>query len=141
MDKPQNIEQCMHRSPLTITQDKNIVDAVEMMLEYKLTGLTVVDDHSQVVGVISEVDCIRAILNAIYNDGEADEAGTVADFMTKSVNFCVPSDGIVEVAESMLATKQRRRPVIADGKLVGQVSSGNILWALMEFSRRKVRRS
>jgi CBS domain-containing protein len=141
MDKPQNIEQCMHRSPLTITQDKNIVDAVERMLEYKLTGLTVVDEHSHVVGVISEVDCIRAILNAIYNDGEADEAGTVEDFMTKSVNFCSPSDGIVEVAESMLATKQRRRPVIADGKLVGQVSSGNILWALMEFSRRKVRRN
>jgi len=139
MDKPQNIDQCMHRSPLTITQEKNIVDAVERMLEYKLTGLTVVDAKNNVVGVISEVDCIRAILNAIYNDGEADEAGTVADFMTKQVNSCSPQDGIVEVAESMLATKQRRRPVVSDGKLVGQVSSGNVLWALMEFSRRKVK--
>ncbi len=141
MDKPQNIEQCMHRSPLTITQEKNIVDAVEKMLEYKLTGLTVVDEQQKVVGVISEVDCIRAILNAIYNDGEADEAGCVGDFMTKDVNSCAPQDGIVEVAEAMLATKQRRRPVIVDGKLVGQVSSGNVLWALMEFSRRKVRRN
>lgn len=140
MDKPQNIEQCMHRSPLTITQEKNVVDAVEKMLEYKLTGLTVVDEQQNVVGVISEVDCIRAILNAIYNDGEADEAGSVGDFMTKQVNSCSPHDGIVEVAEAMLATKQRRRPVMVDGKLVGQVSSGNVLWALMEFSRRKVRR-
>jgi CBS domain-containing protein len=140
MEKPQNVDQCMHRAPLTITEDKNIVDAVEMLLEYKLTGVTVVNGNNDVVGVLSEVDCIRAILNAIYNDGEADEAGTVADFMTRSVNFCSPQDGIVEVAESMLATKQRRRPVMVDGKLVGQVSSGNILWALMAFSRRKVRR-
>ena len=38
----------------------------------------------------------------------------------------------------MLETQQRRRPVIENGKLVGQVSSGNVLWALMEYSRRKV---
>jgi predicted transcriptional regulator len=44
----------------------------------------------------------------------------------------------VEVAQSMLQTRQRRRPVIEAGKLVGQVSSSNILWALMEHSRRKV---
>ena len=38
----------------------------------------------------------------------------------------------------MLQSRQRRRPVIDDGKLVGQVSSSNILWALMEHSRRKL---
>jgi len=38
----------------------------------------------------------------------------------------------------MLDNRQRRRPVVDNGKLVGQVSSSNVLWALMEHSRRKV---
>jgi hypothetical protein len=38
----------------------------------------------------------------------------------------------------MLDSRQRRRPVIENGKLVGQVSSSNVLWALMEHSRRKM---
>ena len=46
-------------------------------------------------------------------------------------------DSIVEVAQSMVETRQRRRPVVEGGRLVGQVSSNNILWALMEHSRRK----
>jgi hypothetical protein len=37
----------------------------------------------------------------------------------------------------MIDTRQRRNAVIQDGKLVGQVSSSNILWALMEHSRGK----
>jgi predicted transcriptional regulator len=44
----------------------------------------------------------------------------------------------VEVAQSMLDSHQRRRPVMESGKLVGQVSSSNVLWALMEHSRRKI---
>jgi len=136
MAKPQNIENCMHRSPITIRSDRNIGEAVALLLEYKLTGLTVVDGAGDVVGVISEIDCLKAILTAIYNNGEPD-SGLVSDYMTANPNVCHPSDGIVEVAESMLNTKQRRRPVIEDGKLVGQVSSGNVLWALMEFARHK----
>jgi predicted transcriptional regulator len=58
--------------------------------------------------------------------------------MSTELNVCSPSDSIVEVAQAMLSSRQRRRPVIQEGKLVGQVSSSNILWALMEHSRRKV---
>jgi CBS domain-containing protein len=89
-----------------------------------------------VVGVLSEIDCLKAILNSIYNDGDPDHR-LVNEFMTTKLNTCTPSDSIVEVAQSMLETQQRRRPVLEDGKLVGQVSSGNVLWALMEYSRRK----
>ena len=58
--------------------------------------------------------------------------------MSTDLATCAPGDGIVEVAQAMLDTHQRRRPVLENGKLVGQVSSSNILWALMEHSRRKV---
>ena len=139
MAQPTTIKDCMRRHPLTIHRDASLVHAVEIILENRLTGLTVTDDEGQVVGILSELDCIGATLAAIYNEG--DPAHTlVGDAMTAATEFCKPNDSIVEVAQSMLEHQQRRRPVIENGKLVGQVSSSNILWALIEHSRSKINR-
>ena len=137
MPQPSTINDCMHRNPLTIHHDANLVKAIEIIVENKLTGLTVTDNAGRAVGILSELDCIDAILTAVYNDGNP-EYSLVRDAMVSEVNSCKPADSIVEVAQGMLQTRQRRRPVIADGKLVGQVSSSNILWALMEHSRRRL---
>jgi CBS domain-containing protein len=137
MPTPNTIKDCMRRNPLTINHNANLVQAVETLIEYKLTGVTVVDDEGRPVGVLSELDCIQAVLNAIYNDGDP-EHSLVRDAMTSEIISCGPGDSIVEIAADMLATRQRRRPVIEGGRLVGQVSSSNVLWALMENSRRRV---
>lgn len=137
MATPSNIRDCMRRNPLTINSNANLVQAIEMLVEYKLTGVTVVNDDGVPVGVLSEIDCIKTVLNALYNDGDPEHA-LVQDAMTREINSCAPTDNIVEVAADMLATRQRRRPVLENGRLVGQVSSSNILWALMEHSRRRM---
>lgn len=137
MPQPSTINDCMHRNPLTINLDANLVKAIEIIVENKLTGLTVTDDAGHAVGILSELDCIGAILTAVYNDGSPEHT-MVRDAMVAELNTCKSSDSIVEVAQDMLQSRQRRRPVVDDGKLVGQVSSSNILWALMEHSRRRV---
>ena len=137
MPQPTTINDCMRHNPLTIDRDANLVQAIESIVEYKLTGLTVVDDAGRAVGVLTELDCLQAILTSIYNDGDPEHA-LVRETMNTDVASCKPTDSIVEVAQSMLKSRQRRQSVIEDGKLVGQVSSSNILWALMEHSRRKV---
>ncbi len=137
MAQPTTIRDCMHKHPLTIQPKATLVEAVEMILESRITGLTVTDGEGRVVGILSEIDCLKATLAAVYNDG--DPAYTsVGDAMTPVIDSCQPGDSIVEVAQGMLDSHQRRRPVIEDGKLVGQVSSSNVLWALIEHSRRKV---
>jgi CBS domain-containing protein len=127
----------MRHKPLTVGLDAKLVEAIEIIFEYKLTGLTVIDEQGQAAGVLSELDCIEAVLAAIYNDGDPEHM-LARDAMCTEVVNCEPSDNIVEVAQSMLNSRQRRRPVVEAGKLVGQVSSNNVLWALMEHSRRKV---
>ncbi|MEM1113781.1 MAG: CBS domain-containing protein [Pseudomonadota bacterium] len=136
MPQPTQIADCMRRNPLTIHRDANLVQAIEMIVDNKLTGLTVTDEDGHICGILSELDCLRGVLAAIYNEGDPEHA-LVHEVMTVDVNFCQPRDNIVEVAKDMLDSRQRRRPVIEGGKLVGQVSSSNILWALMEHSRRK----
>jgi len=137
MPQPTKIKDCMRRNPLTIDPEANLVQAVETIVDNKLTGLTVSEGDGTVVGILSELDCIKAVLNAIYNDGNP-EHSLVKDAMSTDLVSCTPEDNIVEVARSMVDSRQRRRPVLEGGKLVGQVSSSNILWALMEHSRRKV---
>ena len=137
MSQPTTISDCMHHKPLTVSPDANLVEAIEIITEYKLTGLTVTGEAGEIVGILSELDCIKGVLTAVYNDGDP-EHSLVRDVMCTDIVSCQPSDSIVEVAQSMLDNRQRRRPVIDNGKLVGQVSSSNVLWALMEHSRRKV---
>jgi CBS domain-containing protein len=136
MPHPTTISDCMRRNPLTIAYDANLVQAIETIIEYKLTGLTVVDAEGSAVGVLTELDCLDAVLTSIYNEGDPEHA-FVRDAMATELPTCKPTDSIVEVAQSMLKHQQRRNTVIEDGKLVGQVSSSNILWALMEHARRK----
>ena len=137
MPQPTKIKDCMRRNPLTINPEANLVQAVETIVDNKLTGLTVCEDDGTVVGILSELDCVKSVLNAIYNDGNP-EHSLVKDAMSTDVVTCTAEDNIVEVARSMVDSRQRRRPVLDGGKLVGQVSSSNGLWALMEHSRSKV---
>ncbi len=70
MSQPTSISDCMRRNPLTIHCEASLVQAIEMIFDYKLTGLTVTDDEGCAVGILSELDCMEAVLNAIYNDGD-----------------------------------------------------------------------
>lgn len=139
MSTPTSIRDCMHRNPLTIGRDAPLVNAIDLLVEFKLTGLTVIDAEGSPCGKITELDCIRAVLNAIYNDGNPDHV-LVSQAMTEEMHACSPEESIVEVAQRMIDSRQRRSAVIEGDRLVGQVSSSNILWALMEHSRARQQR-
>ena len=139
MSTPTSIRDCMHRNPLTIGRDAPLVNAIDLLVEFKLTGLTVIDAEGSPCGKITELDCIRAVLNAIYNDGNPEHV-LVSQAMTEEIHACSPEESIVEVAQRMIDSRQRRSAVIQGDRLVGQVSSSNILWALMEHSRARQHR-
>ena len=111
MPKPTTVKDCMRRNPITIRPDANLVQAIDRIVEYKLTGLTVTDEDGRAVGILSELDCIQAVLTAIYNDGDPEHA-LVSDAMTSDLSTCTTTDNIVEVAQDMVKTRQRRRPVL-----------------------------
>ena len=55
-----NVGQLMTRDPLVVADGAPLVDAAEMMDTFDVTGLPVVDDEGGVVGVISQMDLVRA---------------------------------------------------------------------------------
>lgn len=127
------VRQYMLDKPVKVKADDTIYEAAQKILTNKISGVCVVDDDNTLVGMLSELDCLRAIINNVYNDGDPG-AARVSEFMTKEVEVNHPHDDILNVAESMLDHKHRRRPVVADGKLVGQLTCRQILKAIKDFS-------
>ena len=113
---------------------KNVHEAAQKILENKVSGVAVVDADNNLVGMLSELDCLQAIVSAVYN-GNSPGAALVEDIMTKDVEVNKPGDDIIDVASSMLDHKHRRRPVVENGKLIGQVTCRQILSAIKDFSK------
>lgn len=76
------------------------------------------------------MDCLKAVLSAIYNDQR--ETDKVSAHMTKKVESCEPHSNLETVAADMLEKGRRRRPVVSNGRLVGQVTCRQILSAISQ---------
>ncbi len=126
-----NLRDYMLSHPVKVKADDNLLDAMQVIIDNKISGVCVIDDEENLVGILSELDCLRAALSAIYNEGGI---GTVAQYMA-SDNLVVahPNEDIIDVAQDMLLKNKRRRPVVEDGKLVGQITCRQLLSAVKNF--------
>jgi len=133
-----DLEHYMLKHPVCVHPDANLFEAIHLILVNRISGLCVVDDSGRLVGVLSELDCLRGVLSATYNQTAI---GTVRDMMSASdMQVAHSGDAIVDIAEDMLRHKRRRRPVVdQDGRLVGQITIRQILRAVKEFSSPAVR--
>ncbi len=118
--------------PVSVNVDSDMGEAIRLIIDNKISGLCVVDDHTHLVGILSELDCLRAMLSASYNEGGI---GMVREYMA-SDNLVVanPHEDITNVAQDMLRKNKRRRPVVEDGKLVGQITCRQLLTAVKNFA-------
>ncbi|NVJ66132.1 MAG: CBS domain-containing protein [Gammaproteobacteria bacterium] len=117
----------MTSAMITLAPETDVVEAAQTMLEYRLTGAPVLDDHNRLVGYLSEKDCLHTVLSAIYHGDLGDR---VMDRMTKEVKTCHPDDSIADVAERFLQDNCRMYPVVQKSQLVGMISRQSILKAL-----------
>lgn len=86
-------------------------------------GAAVVRDAEQTVGIVSERDVVRAL----HLRGAEVLAGTVAEIMTAHVVTCGPAESLERVSVLMTEQRMRHVPVVADGRLVGVVSIGDVV--------------
>jgi CBS domain-containing protein len=123
----------MITNPIKVKDDANLLDTMQIIIDNKVSGVCVIDENKVLVGMLSEMDCLSAILKSTYNNIGV---GLVNEYMTKeNIVVAHPGDDIINVAEDMLLQKHRRRPVIENGKLVGQVSCRQLLAAVNKFNK------
>ncbi len=124
--------ECMSDVAHTVKPDSSIFEAIEKLIEHKISGLSVVDENNNLLGVVSEVDCLRAILDSSYY---GDSGGYVSEIMTQNVDSVSLEMSILDIAKSILDNNRRRMPVVENGKLQGQFSIRSILNAILEAQK------
>ena len=68
----------MLKHPVSVDVDSDMGEAIRLIIDNKISGLCVVDSDNRLVGILSELDCLRAMLSASYNEGGI---GMVREYM------------------------------------------------------------
>jgi CBS domain-containing protein len=89
----------------------------------RVGSLVVVDEHGDVVGLVSERDVVRVVAEA----GGDDLNRPVGDFMNRDVLVATPSDTVEAILERMTDRRIRHLPVCHERRLVGIVSIGDLV--------------
>ena len=113
--------------PVTFNPDMDVLDAVHELVKHRIAGAPVVNEHGEVIGMLSEFDCLKVALDAGYY---GDAGGPVSDFMSTDVESVSADMSIVDLAQKFLTSKFRRFPVMTENRLVGQISRRDVLRAL-----------
>jgi CBS domain-containing protein len=115
---------------VTVTPDMDIHRAIKILLERQISGVPVIGESGELVGILSVKDCLKIAFSASYHQ---EWAGPVSEFMSAEVQTIESDTDIVEAAEIFLKNRYRRFPVVTDGRLVGMISRYDVLRALEEL--------
>lgn len=142
----------------------SVDEALEMLVEHRITGFPVIDDDWNLVGVVSDYDLLA--LDSISGSGRADTSmfpevdstwkafneiqkllsktngRTIGEVMTPAPLVVRETTNLEDVARQLLETKYRRLPVVdSDGKLVGIITRGNVVSAALQIKHEMERKS
>jgi CBS domain-containing protein len=111
---------------VTVRPDASIEDAIETLLNQRISGLPVTDDDGHLVGVITEF----ALLAVTYDKRVKNH--TVSQHMTREVITVDINDPVSRIADLCIVHRVRRVPVMQDGRLIGIIARRDVLRALVE---------
>ncbi|XP_006284273.2 CBS domain-containing protein CBSX1, chloroplastic [Capsella rubella] len=147
------------KDDLHVVKPTTTVDeALELLVENRITGFPVIDNDWKLVGLVSDYDLLA--LDSISGSGRTENAmfpevdstwktfnavqkllsktngKLVGDLMTPAPLVVEEKTNLEDAAKILLETKYRRLPVVdSDGKLVGIITRGNVVRAALQIKR------
>lgn len=125
------VKDYMSASLVTFAPDMDVMNAIDVLVKNRISGAPVIDDHGNLIGLLSEKDCMKVAIQAGYYE---ELGGRVADYMTKRVITVESESSVLETAKLFMEKGPRRYPVVEDNRLVGQISRRDVLRALTEMN-------
>ena len=130
MKKPFKVKDYMSVNLVTFTPDMPVLEAIHLLAQRKISGAPVVDEQGDLVGMLSQRDCMGVALEAIYHGVSA---GAVSEFMTHDVKTVEADMDLLEVVELFIDHTYGRYPVLKSGRIVGQISRADVFKAMISF--------
>lgn len=115
------VRDVMNRNVVTADEDMNIIDAAKKMYAHKIGSLIIIR-KGKIIGLVTQTDVVKAISE------ERDlEATSLADIMSKNTITIDPDKTIEDAVNLMVEYKIKKLPVVDDDKLVGIVTTSDII--------------
>ncbi|KAK8716667.1 hypothetical protein V6N13_043972 [Hibiscus sabdariffa] len=126
------------KEDLHVVRPTTTVDeALEALVEHRITGFPVIDDDWKLVGLVSDYDLLA--LDSISGRGLRTTCSLKLIALGKlSMRYRIVREttNLEDAARLLLETKYRRLPVVdVDGKLVGIITRGNVVRAALQIKR------
>lgn len=117
----------------SVTSNTTVYDAIKLMSEKNIGALPVLD-NSQLSGIFSERDYARKII--LQNRTSQDTL--ISEIMTATVITITPQDSIEHCMEIMSSKKIRHLPVMENNQLVGIISIGDVVTAIIQTQKETI---
>ena len=112
----------MTHSPITITGDGTVEQALQLIQKHKLYQLPVLDAGGALIGIVTEKDLLRTSSESL-----------VEAIMTREVIVVTEYTTLEEAARMMADHKISSLPVMRDGKLVGMITETDLFQVFLEL--------
>ncbi len=114
------IKLIMTKKVITIKTSAKVSEALDLMKERNLGGLPVVDEENRIKAIITERDIASLFADRI-------SGVTVAQLMSQKVVTALPRTTIFEAEKTMMTQGFRRLPIISDGKVLGIITTMDVV--------------
>lgn len=119
---------------ITFTEDTEIIEVINTLLEKKISGAPVLNNKNEIVGVIDDKDCLGTLVDSAYHNAPIRQK-KVGSYMTNVYKTIHIKSDIVDAANEFIKASYKRLLVVDDnGKLKGQVTRGDILRAIKDLN-------
>lgn len=129
---PLKVSDYMTRNLITFKPDQTIESVMQSLIKHRISGGPVVNEKNELIGIISEGDCIKQISESRYYNMPMQDK-TIENHMAANVETIDGNMNIFDAAKKFISAKRRRFPIVENGKLVGQISQKDVLKAAMKL--------
>ena len=123
----------MTKKLITFNPGDSLVHVINLLIKNKISGGPVVNDKNELIGIISEGDCMKHISDSKYYNMPMDSDNTVEKNMASEVETIDKNMNIFDAATKFISSKRRRFPIVENGKLIGQISQKDVLKAALKM--------
>ena len=126
------VKDYMSKNVITFYNYQSIYLVMSLLHSNKISGAPVINKFGKLVGVISETDIMKHILESRYFNMPTSK-NSVSNFMTKTVDTISPNKTIFDAATRFLDLNRKRFPVMSGDKILGIISRSDIITAALKI--------
>ena len=126
------VKDYMSKEIISFHKSDSIFEVKRVLLEKKISGAPVISKSGKLIGIISETDIMKQIIDSKYFNMPMSRT-TVSKYMTKNVDYISPNETIFDAAEKFLRLKRKRFPVMESNRILGIISRVDIIAAALKI--------